>query len=164
MIKPNNNFFTETVTNNLDLVVQSFYTLIIAIVAFVVVFEIYFKFSLIRNILGVIFSLCRKFFGLLGMAKVTAIRVNENKGALSGNGEDKGKSVKSISADDYSSNSGSYSGSGDNRVQGTGTMKSVKFSSPNEPKKHKINDSDQENDSRVYFSHFNDFNQQKTSN
>ena len=110
----NKSVFTETVTNNLDLVVQSFYTLIIAIVAFLVVFEIYFKFSLIRRIFWVIFGICRKFFGLFRMAKVTAIRENENEGALSGNGEDKSK--KSVSADDYSLNSektGALSGSGE---------------------------------------------------
>jgi hypothetical protein len=126
----NKSGYTDTVTINSDLVVQSLYTLIIAIVAFLVVFEIYFKFSLIRKILRVIFSVCRELFRLFGIAKVTAIHINENNDALSANGE----VVKSsISADDYSSNSGSSSGSGDNRVEGTGIMKSVKINSPNSP-------------------------------
>ena len=159
----NKSVFTETIINQLDLVVQSFYTLIIAIVAFLVVFEIYFKFSILRKVLWVIFSICRKFLGLFGIAKGNAIGENENESALSGNGEVNGK--KSMSADNYSSSSGFNSGIGDGKVLGTGTTKSVTFNSPNDHKKQKMNNSDQEDDtSRIYFSHFNDFNKPKTSN
>jgi hypothetical protein len=147
-----------------NLLMQSVYTIIIATVSFLLVFEVYFKFSMSRKIFWLIFVVFKKLFGLFGAAWAIAVSRGENEraGALQGDA-DKEKAKGSISADDYSSSTRFSNGSSDNRVQGTGITKTVKFSSPSENKKQKLNEAEKDVDiNRNYFAHFNDFNKTTT--
>jgi hypothetical protein len=111
-----------------NLLMQSVYTIIIATVSFLLVFEVYFKFSMSRKIFWLIFVVFKKLFGLFGAAWAIAVSRGENESASALQRDaDKEKAKGSISADDYSSSTRFNNGSSDNRVKGTGITKNRKI-------------------------------------